>query len=208
MNKTKKLLALLLAAMMLFALTACEVSSSSTTTVTTTTTDSSGNTTTNTTTTTVGTGGVSSETTAETTTTEPAAEAEGEELSLEERADRLADHLLATYSIGAEGENEDGERIYYAWNDDDDDAEEALLIIISPDGEHYSGYEGVTETVDDHVELYDADRDAAVPYTFSEVDTDDNFTMTFLGDGDVVEMHIVDLETIVDDIVAVWSDFQ
>lgn len=202
----KKLLSLLLAALMVFMLAACEVSSSSTstTTVTTSKTDADGNTTTSTTTTEVGTSvgpdGVTTtnQTTTETTTT-------GADEADDGGWQDLVDRLYATYTAGAEGRNEAGDWFYYGFNDDTDDA---ILVIISADDQNYSGREGVATFQDDHYVLYSEEMNDETPYVFSEQDENGDFTMTFLGDGDVASMHIVDQDTILQDILARIQEFQ
>ena len=104
----------MLAALMLLSLTACHASSSSSSTVTVTTskTDENGNTTTNTTTgevgVTVGTDGISANHSLNTETTEDT------ELPSE---DELVAMWYETYSGGAIGENADGDRFLFAYDD-------------------------------------------------------------------------------------------
>lgn len=204
MTKTKTILTLALALLMAFQLAACSVSSSSSSTVSVSTskTDADGNTTTNTTTTqvgvTAGSDGVSTthETSTETTTTGP------DEAEDEAEGAALAEHLYALYNVGAEGSNADGDRFFYAYSEESDDA---LLVIVSADGTHYNGWEGVTETVDEHVVLSDGDTE--LPFTFTQEDGEEGFTMNFLGDGDAAEMQFVDMDVFVKDLVAARMAF-
>ena len=64
------------------------------------------------------------------------------------------------------------------------------------------------EVADDHVVMYDEKAETEIPYVFSDMDEDGTFTMTFLNDGDVATMHLVDDETIVNDIISVLKHFQ
>ena len=204
MTRTKTILTLALALLMAFQLAACSVSSSSSSTVTVSTskTDADGNTTTNTTTTqvgvTAGSDGVSTthETSTETTTTGP------DEAEAEDEGAALAEHLYALYNVGAEGSNADGDSFFYAYSEESDDA---LLVIVSADGSHYNGWEGVTETVDDHVVLSDGDTE--LPFTFTQEDGEEGFTMNFLGDGDAAERQFVDMDVFVKDLVAARMAF-
>lgn len=203
----KRILALLLAVFTAFALAACEFTSSttSTTTVSTSVTDADGNTTTNTTTTEVGASlgkdglQTTNQTTKETTTTP----AEKEET--DEDWNAFVDHMYATYTGGAEGRNDDGDYFYYAFNDDNDDV---ILTIVSADGQDLSSREGVLIPRDDHYVLYSEVMDDETPFTFSEQGENGDFTITFLGDGDVAKMHLVDQKTIIEDILARIKEFE
>ena len=210
MKKTEKMkvLALLLAACVVLMLTGCEVSSSSssTTTVTTSTTDADGNTTTNTTTTevgaSVGTDGVSTtnQTTTETTTT-PAGEASSPS------AEDLKAALKGRYVGGGKGTSKDGDTIYFAY-DNPNPINKAALMIVSEDGQHLSSYEGEVYRDDDNdcSVLYDEDMDAKTPFTIEDGEGD-TYIMHFLGDGDEASMTMTDLDSLIDEMVAVYKDF-
>ncbi|MCR5138457.1 MAG: hypothetical protein K6C12_15420 [Oscillospiraceae bacterium] len=213
-TKRTRILALLTAVLMICLLAGCEVSSSSTTTTTVTTskTDADGNTTTNTVTNEVGvsagTDGISTtnETTTETTTT---AADEAEEAGTEddeEAWEGLAEHLYDTYTTAAEGTNEAGDMFYYAFNENDGE-ETALIVIVSADGDSYTGWEGTTSVEDDHVVLYSEGLDEEIPFSFSDVDEEGTFTLTFLGDGDEATMQLIDLDSFVEDLVAARRTF-
>ena len=207
-KKTMRLLAAALTVLMVFLLAGCEVSSSSssTTTVTTSTTDENGNTTTNTTTTEVGvSAGSDGVTTTNQTTTETTTSSADEEAAEADDGSGLKEHLKEGYNKGAKGTNEAGDTFYYAYNDEDGN-DAALLIIISADRQNYNGWEGTAETVDDQIVLT-SNNEEEVPFTFSEVDGDGNFTMTFVNDGDVAEMQLVDFDSFVDEVVAARMEF-
>ncbi len=195
----RKILCLVLAVMMALLLTACEFSSSSTstTTVTTSSTDSDGNTVTHTTTTETNSDGVTTKT--ETTETTGAAELETQEFD-EEAWGRFVDRLYATYDTGAVGENEAGDHFYYAYSEEEGNSD-AILAIVSADGTSYFGREGVTSVQDDHVVLHSDETNDDTAYDFSEVDENGQFTITFVGDGDVALMHLVDQDTVLQGIL-------
>lgn len=197
----KRLIPAILAVLMIFMLAGCQVSSSSTTTVTTSKTDSNGVTTTQTTTTEVGTDGTTKQNTTETVT----GPAEEENTADAAAWDELVERMYATYSEGAEGKNEDGDFFYYAFSEETDDV---ALVMISADEQHYTGFEGVAQLEDDHIVLVSGESGDEVPYVFSDVDENGSFTMTFLGDGDVVNMQLVDQDTILSDILARIEEFQ
>ena len=46
------------------------------------------------------------------------------------------------------------------------------------------------------------------PYVFSEVDEDGYFTITFLSDGDIAQMQLVDQDTIIADMIACMREFR
>ena len=133
------------------------------------------------------------------------AAAEAEEATEADDGSGLKEHLKEGYNKGAKGSNEAGDTFYYAYNDEDGN-DAALLIIISADRQNYNGWEGTAETVDDQIVLT-SNNEEEVPFTFSEVDGDGNFTMTFVNDGDVAEMQLVDFDSFVDEVVAARMEF-
>ena len=90
---------------------------------------------------------------------------------------------------------------------EEDGKDTALIVIVSADGEHYNGWEGTTDVVDDHVVLYSDDEDAEIPFTFSDADDTGTFTLSFLGDGDEAAMQFVDWDSFVEDVVAARRSF-
>ena len=204
--KTFKCIALLLAVVMAFALTGCETTSSST--VTTSVTDENGITTTNTTTTVTDEDGITTTDTTTTVTDEdgnPITDAAEAEVS-EDDWDDAIERMYSLYDIGAEGVNEAGDKFYYAFSEGGSDA--AALVIVTADGMNYWGREGTAEFVDDHVVLHSNSMGDDTPYVFSEVDDNNCFTITFLGDGDVAQMQLVDQDTIIADIIACMQQFR
>ena len=211
---TMRILVLLMAAVMVM-LAGCEVSSTSTstTTVTTSKTDADGNTTTNTVTTevgvTAGTNGISttSQTTTETTessntdNTEPADEEQGF------TAEDLRAAWQERYAEGAKGTSKYGDTILFAY-DDPDGMNYAALMIISEDGEHLSAREGeiVWDEENEYSVLRDVDMDSDTPFNITDGDGE-TFTMVFPGDGDEAVMTVMDQDSIIEEMLAVWIDF-
>ena len=216
----KGLAAMLMAALMLAALSGCQVSSSSstTTTVSTSVTDENGNTTTNTTTTetgvTAGSDGINttSTTTKETTTTpaddgaqaQPAADQQSAGADSADAGKEYADSLRDTYNQGAEGTCDSGEKVYYAFNDGTSDV---YMVIISADGQNFTGRAGTLYSDDEKLVIQSEQMGDEIEFTASDVDEQGNFSITFLGDGDVAQMHLVDQDTIVTDMVALAQEF-
>jgi len=202
---------------MLVALSGCQVSSSSssTTTVSTSVTDENGNTTTNTTTTetgvTAGSDGINttSSTTKETTTTpaDQAQPADNQQSAGADSADaekEYAESLRSTYNQGAEGTCDSGEKVYYAFNDGTSDV---YMVIISADGQNFTGRAGTLYSDDEKLVIQSEQMGDEIDFKASEVDEQGNFTLTFLNDGDVAQMHMVDQDTIVKDMVALAQEF-
>ena len=211
MKKAKKMkvLALLLAVCVVLMLTGCEVSSSttSTTTVTTSKTDADGNTTTNTTTTevgaTVGTNGVS--TTAQTnteTTTTPAGEAPSF------TAEDLRSAWQERYVGGGKGTDKGGDTIYFAY-DDPDQITQAVMMLVSADGKNLLCREGEVFWDDENEceVLYDEETDSSISFVIDEGDGEDTYIIRFIGDGDEAVMKVMDLDSLFDEMIAVWNDF-
>lgn len=203
------MLAILLAACVVLMLTGCEVSSSSTstTTITTSKTDADGNTTTNTTTTevgaTVGTNGVS--TTAQTnteTTTTPANEAPSF------TAEDLRSAWQKRYAGGGKGTDKGGDTVYFAY-DDPEQITQAVMMIVSADGKNLLSHEGEVywDDENDCEILYDEDLDRSMPFVIDNGDGDDTYVIRFIGDGDEAVMKVMDLESLFDEMIAVWKDF-
>ena len=118
--------------------------------------------------------------------------------------ERLAARLHDEYSMATKGTNAAGDVFYYAYNDD---VTEAVLVIVSADGTQYNGWEGYLRDVDDHAVIESFDGESEVPFKIEQ--TEDNvFTMTFLNDGDVANMEVVDLDSFVKDLVEARMSFE
>ena len=210
---TKRAFALVLTALMVFSLTACSVSSSSSTTITTSTTDSEGNTTTHTTTTVTDSEGSKTESTTTTTDAEGNIildensadnDAEADNGFDEEAWQSFSERLYDTYSDGAEGVCQSGDKVFFGFNED---TNAALLAVISADGNNYSGREGIIQDEDDHTVLVSEDMGDATSFIVSKPDDNGNFTLTFLGDGDVADMQLVNQDTFISDFLAAYREF-
>ena len=215
----KRTPALLLALAMVFALSACRVSSSSssTTTITTSVTDADGNTTEKTVTNEIGvsagTDGV--QVTNETTTSESAPAEESAEETAEDEPAADAPRSMADmyppmedwydrFAWGAEGEDDNGEQVYFAV-DDPDDISYAMLLFRESDGS-VMVRDGKVDWGDEEgvMELYDADVDKYVPFTLTDGD-EESVVMTFLVDDSTFVMYCVDQDTIIRDIYDILS---
>ena len=204
---------------MVFALSACRVSSSSssTTTITTSVTDADGNTTEKTVTNEIGvsagTDGV--QVTNETTTSESAPAEESAEKTAEDEPAADAPRSMADmyppmedwydrFAWGAEGEDDNGEQVYFAV-DDPDDISYAMLLFRESDGS-VMVRDGKVDWGDEEgvMELYDADVDKYVPFTLTDGD-EESVVMTFLVDDSTFVMYCVDQDTIIRDIYDILS---
>ena len=204
---------------MVFALSACRVSSSSssTTTITTSVTDADGNTTEKTVTNEIGvsagTDGV--QVTNETTTSESAPAEESAEETAEDEPAADAPRSMADmyppmedwydrFAWGAEGEDDNGEQVYFAV-DDPDDISYAMLLFRESDGS-VMVRDGKVDWGDEEgvMELYDADVDKYVPFTLTDGD-EESVVITFLVDDSTFVMYCVDQDTIIRDIYDILS---
>ena len=199
----KKILAIVLAAVLILALTACSASSSSTTSISTSVTDSDGNTTTNTVTNEVGVSAgpdgiqTKNETTTDTSTTGASGTMADYFPPVEEWYD--------LYAEGGEGQNEDGDRFFFAYNDPEDFSE-AILLIQFADGDVMVRNGEVSLNEDDECfELYDADVDSMIPFIFLDTEEDDVFAVRFLANDTEVFFDMVDQDTIINDIYDILS---
>ena len=209
-TRKNKLVALALAAVMVFTLCACSTSSSSstTTTVSTSVTDENGNTTTNTTTTEVGksVGPDGVNTTHETTTTGPSDDASAAtEMTPEEEAAELTDRMYNLYTGGAKGTDADGDVFYFAYNEDDD----ALMIaMMTVDHSEFKKWHGYADQLDDgQPVLTGYNGDDCIPYEIEQKDGENTFTMTFVNNGVVANMEVMNFDEFVKDLVNEWVNF-
>ena len=201
----KKILAIVLAAVLIFALSACGVSASSSTqtSFSTSVTDSEGNTTTNTVTNEIGVSAgpngiqTKNETKTDSTTTAASGSMADFFPPIEEWYD--------LYSAGGEGQNEDGDSFFFAYNDPED-VSEAILLIQFTDGDVMVRNGKVLWDEDNEcLELYDADVDSTIPFIFLDTDEDGVFAVRFLANDVEVFFDIVDQDTIINDIYDILS---
>ena len=201
----KKILAIILTVVLIFALSACGVSASSSTqtSFSTSVTDSDGNTTTNTVTNEIGisAGPDGIQTKNETTTDSSTTGAVGS----------MADYFppieewYDLYAAGGEGQNEDGDSFFFAYNDPED-VSEAILLIQFTDGDvMVRNGEVFWDEDNECLELYDADVDSTIPFIFLETEEDGVFAIRFLANDVEVFFDIVDQDTIINDIYDVLA---
>ena len=194
----KKILAIVMAAVLILAMTACSASSSSTTSFSTSVTDSDGNTTTNTVTNEVGVSAgpdgiqTKNETTTDTSTTAAAGTMADFFPPVEEWYD--------LYAEGGEGQTEDGDRFFFAYNDPEDVSEAILLIQFTDGGVMVRNGEVTWNEDEECLELYDADVDSTIPFIFLDTEEDGVFAIRFLANDLEVFFDMVDQDTIINDI--------
>ena len=81
------------------------------------------------------------------------------------------------------------------------------MVIISADGQNFTGRAGTLYSDDEKLVIQSEQMGDEIDFKASEVDEQGNFTLTFLNDGDVAQMHMVDQDTIVKDMVALAQEF-
>ena len=108
------------------------------------------------------------------------------------------------FAWGAEGEDDNGEQVYFAV-DDPDDISYAMLLFRESDGS-VMVRDGKVDWGDEEgvMELYDADVDKYVPFTLTDGD-EESVVMTFLVDDSTFVMYCVDQDTIIRDIYDILS---
>ena len=179
----KKIITLLV---VLFVLCACTVTTSSSSTTTVSTTDSQGNTTTTTTTTENG-----------VTATDTITSSEGDPTGLRAKWREL-------FVGGAEGETTSGEHVYFIYNNPEE-ITYAGMMILSADKSELLHYDlGNVYLEDDNLVIEDVEGEVVLPFAILDSTDENSFELSFQ-DGDVAKMHVVDLDTIIDDMVSIWE---
>ena len=179
----KKLITLLL--LVLF-VCGCSVETTSTSTTTVTTTDANGN---MTTTTTTNENGV--------VTTDSVTSSEGDPTGL-----RAKWHEL--FTAGAEGQNSNGDHIYFIY-DNPEAIELAAIMILSEDKSELLAYDfGKVLVEDDHYIIEDVEGEAVLPFNLPDTEVENGFELSF-ADGTVAKMQFVELDTIIDDMISIWE---
>ena len=200
-----KIFSLILAAAMAFSLIGCGLSSETTTTTSfsASTTDAEGNTTTQTVTNEIGISAdrdgihTRNETTRDVTTSVEGSMAE---------SFPPKEEWYAAFSEGGEGQNEDGDAFYFAF-DDPENVSYAMLLIVFADGDIMvrNG-----EVLDDEeygaVMIYDEDVDSSIPFEFLDADEEGCFVMHFLANDTAVTLGFVDQDTIISDIYNILAN--
>ena len=192
-------------------LTACKTTSTSTSTITvngktttTTTITENGRTTTTTVT------GAAEETTAAAGTSQAAAATEAAAAAEAAEADDydpndpsgLRAKWAELFTGGAEGQNMDGDRFYYAF-DDVDEPTFASMVIVTEGGTKLDAYYIGDVTVEDGwFMITDVESENRLPYAYADSENKDNYCLTFTDD-DVAEVTPVDKDTIINDMAAV-----
>lgn len=201
----KKTLSLILAAVMAFSLVGCGFSSESSTTTSfsTSTTDAEGNTTTQTVTNEIGISAdqdgihTKNETTHDVTTSVAGSMAE---------AFPPKEEWYDAFSEGAEGENEDGDVFYLAF-DDPEDVSYAMLLIVFADGNIMVRNGEVLEDEEyGGVMIYDKDVDSSIPFEFLDADEEGSFVVHFLANDTAVTLSYVGQDTIISDIYNILAN--
>ena len=166
-----------------------EVSSSASTSLTTTTTDSEGNTTQTTTTTENGV------TTSSTITAAP------------DDPTGLRSKWREYFTAGAEGVSNDGYNVYLIM-DDPQNITFAAIMILTPNNDELLTYVYGDVTVDgDTAKITDVQEDIDLPFQLGDSDQENCFEMYFK-DGDAALMTMVDLDTIINDMISLWEVHQ
>ena len=106
------------------------------------------------------------------------------------------------FNGGAEGQNAEGDRFYYAF-DDVDEPKFASIVIVTEGGTKLSDYYiGDVIVEDGWFKITDLESENRLPYAYAESENEDNYCLTFTDD-DVAEMTPVDKDTIINDMAAV-----
>ena len=103
---------------------------------------------------------------------------------------------------GAEGENENGDHFFFAYDDRDDVRLGSVMVLNADMTELATYYLGEVGTEDDAMVIYDNDLGMKLPFTIEDGTEDGTLKMSFM-DGDVAEMHFVDQDTIINDMIGV-----
>ena len=106
------------------------------------------------------------------------------------------------FTGGGEGQNADGDRFYYAF-DDVDEPKYASMVIVTEGGSKLDAYYIGDVTVEDGwFIITDAESGNRLPYAYADSDNEDNYCLTF-ADDDIAEVTPVDKDTIINDMAAV-----
>ena len=106
------------------------------------------------------------------------------------------------FTGGGEGQNADGDRFYYAF-DDVDEPKYASMVIVTEGGSKLDAYYIGDVTVEDGwFIITDAESGNRLPYAYADSENEDNYCLTF-ADDDVAEVTPVDKDTIINDMAAV-----
>ncbi len=187
----KKNITLLTSVLLVLGLCSCsvEVSSSASTSLTTTTTDSEGNTTQTTTTTE---NGVTTSSTITATPDDPTG---------------LRSKWREYFTAGAEGLSNDGYNVYLIMDDPQNITFAAIMILTSNNDELLTYVYGDVTVDGDTAKITDVQEDIDLPFQLGDSDQENCFEIYFK-DGDAAVMELVDLDTIINDMISLWEVHQ
>lgn len=187
----KKIITLLSVILIVLTMSACsvETTSSSSSTITTTTTDSEGNTTQTTTTTQDG-----------VTTTETLTTSADDPTGLRSKWKEL-------FTGGAEGVSNDGYNIYLIMDDPYNITSAAIMITTENNEELVYYMFGDVVIEDDVAKIVDVQDGTDMPIEIGESQYENCFELYFQ-DGDAAVMELVDLDTIINDMISIWEVHQ
>ena len=187
----KKFITLLTAVLLVFGLCSCsvEVSSTTSSSLTTTTTDSEGNTTQTTTTTE---NGVTTSNTITATPDDPTG---------------LRSKWREYFTAGAEGVSNDGYNVYLIMDDPQNITFAAIMILTSNNDELLTYVYGDVTVDGDTAKITDVQEDIDLPFQLGDSDQENCFEIYFK-DGDAAVMELVDLDTIINDMISLWEVHQ
>jgi hypothetical protein len=120
-------------------------------------------------------------------------------------SDELRDALAGKFSAGAEGVSKDGDKVLFVYDDPETFSYGALAIVMD-NGQSLMGREGQIVLEGDQYKLIDEDMDSEVPFGIQDGDDENSFVMIFQ-DGDTATMTIMDVSTVIDDMVATMAEF-
>lgn len=108
------------------------------------------------------------------------------------------------FTAGAEGVSNDGYNVYLIM-DDPQAITFAAIMITSANDEELLNYVYGDVTVDgDTAKISDVQEDIELPFRLGDSDQENCFELYFK-DGDATLMELVDLDTIINDMISIWE---
>ena len=109
------------------------------------------------------------------------------------------------FTGGAEGQNADGDRFLYAY-DDVNEPTFASMVIVTEGGTKLDAYYiGEVAATDEGFEITDLESGNGLPYGYADSENEETYCLTFK-DGDIAEVTPVDVDTIINDMAAIVED--
>ena len=106
------------------------------------------------------------------------------------------------FTGGAEGQNADGDRFLYAY-DDVNEPTFASMVIVTEGGTKLDAYYiGEVAATDEGFEITDLESGNGLPYGYADSENEETYCLTFK-DGDIAEVTPVDVDTIINDMAAI-----